>query len=130
MPIPDYQAILGAYHTAFRRELATLTAVLPVQSGAQMVEVGSGDGFFAGLLADRMSRSGTLTCVDASQDFLALARAHLRRHPRAKQIAFERGDVRSLPFPGGRFDFAWCAQSLYSFPSVVNSVREMGRVLR
>ena len=40
---------------------------------------------------------------------------------------FVRGDFRRLPLGNDLFDFAWCAQSLYSLPDPLEALREMRR---
>jgi SAM-dependent methyltransferase len=129
MSLPGYEPFLAAYHAAFEAEIRKMIAVLPFDAGARLADMGSGDGFFAGLLAERLSRLGALTCVDASEEYLESARRRLTHHPLRERIAFQAADVRFLPFQSGAFQFIWCAQSLYSFSDPVACIAEMARTL-
>src|SRR6266511_3844958 len=42
----------------------------------------------------------------------------------------EQGDANALAFADGMFDLVWCAQSFYSLPDPIATLREMVRVTR
>ena len=126
---PDYAEQLQAFHRAFAAELeALVAAALPV-AARRVVDIGCGDGFYVDLLARRMPESGIVVGVDVSPALLSVAQQSLRG-PRCP-VEFVVGDLERLPFaPSEAFDFAWCAQSLYSFPEPEAALRAIARIVR
>lgn len=95
----------------------SLMALVP--AGARRVlDVGTRDGHFARLLADRGAQVVALDLVQPEID-----------HPRVQAM---KGDAASLPFPDGSFDFVFCAEVLEHVPSpaLERACSEMARVCR
>ena len=97
-----------------------------------VLDVGSGAGDVAlALVRDGAVRGAELhvTCLDTSEQMLALARAAAGAHP---ALAFVRGDGESLPFADGAFDVVTCTLALHHFqPDGARALlREMRRVAR
>jgi len=67
------------------------------------------------------------TAVGVDLVYEMLARG--RRDP-ARPAATAEADVRALPFPGARFDVAWCRLAAGHLPSLRTLYRELARVLR
>jgi ArsR family transcriptional regulator len=63
-----------------------------------VLDVGSGDGFVASLLA---SRARSVTCLDRSERMIAAARSRLQGR---KNVSFAVGDLHQAPFPAAAFD--------------------------
>ena len=128
--LPAYEASIDAYHRAFETELRHVVSTLPLPPSPRILDVGCGDGFYSGLLADRLGADGRLTAVDVSDDYLQVAGQRLRGHGRAAQIECRKENIRKLTFPHHAFDVAWCGQSFYSLPDPVEALKEMRRVVR
>jgi ubiquinone/menaquinone biosynthesis C-methylase UbiE len=128
--IPGYEQQLASYHRTFAQELKQVIAELPVRKTDRVLDVGCGDGFYTGLLADQINGQGHVVGVDNSEDYLTLAKQQLANHPSFHDIELVRGDITRLPFGDEHFDFVWCAQSLYSFREPLQALLEMRRVTR
>jgi ubiquinone/menaquinone biosynthesis C-methylase UbiE len=128
--LPDYAATLAAFHRAFRPELNRVVRAVPLPSGAAVLDVPCGDGFFTALLARRLYPFGKVTAADLSDAYLAAARERVARTADAAAVAFARADAYRLPFDDAAFDVVWCAQSFISLDDPVAALREMRRVLR
>lgn len=127
--LPDYAAQLQAFHRAFAAELEALVAHALPADARRIVDIGCGDGFYVDLLARRAAPSGLVVGVDVNPALLAIARESTTR--RLCDTEFVVGDLDRLPFaPSETFDFAWCAQSLYSFPEPEAAVRAIARTVR
>jgi ubiquinone/menaquinone biosynthesis C-methylase UbiE len=123
--LPDYAGELAAFHQAFLPELQALIASLPLAPQMRVLDAGCGDGFYAGLFADRLIAPGAVIGLDIRPAFLTLARRHIDSQERRCAVSFVAGDVAELPVPEADFDLVWCAQSLYSLPDPVAAVRKM-----
>lgn len=100
-------------------------AWLGAPPGQHWLDVGCG----TGALADAILAPATPSAVcgiDASADYLAFAREHLR-DPRAR---FEQGDATRLPYAPGAFDCAVSGLMLNFLPQPEQGVAEMVRVAR
>lgn len=128
--LPDYAEMMAAFHRAFAGELQGMIAdVWPV--GAQrLLDLASGDGCYSVWLAEQAGGSGSVASVDVSPSWLKTARQSSRRAGTAGQVRMIAGDAMRLPFDNDAFDFAWCAQSLYSLPRPDRTLAELRRVLR
>lgn len=108
----------------YRRQAARLAAGLP--DGADVLEVAPGPGY----LAIEMARLGRfqVTGLDISRTFVEIATE------KAKQAAvsadFHRGDVATMPFESGTFDFVVCQAAFKNFIQPGIALAEIHRVLR
>lgn len=89
-----------------------------------VVDVGSGDGSVAQLLAPR---ARSWTCVDRSERVLAAARARLGK---LRQVSFAVADAGALPLPDASFDVALLLHVLAQVESPARVLTEVTRVLR
>jgi len=89
-----------------------------------LLDVGSGDGTIASMLAPR-ARSVTL--LDRSEKVIAAARKRLRGAGRARFVV---GDAGALPFPDGSFDTVLLFHVLSCVDDPALALREAARVLR
>jgi SAM-dependent methyltransferase len=100
--------------------------------GRTVLDVGSGAGDVALALVRDGERRGVdvrVTCLDSSEQMLALARRAAGDHP---ALRFVHGDGESLPFAGGAFDVVTCTLALHHFdPRGARALlRELRRVAR
>jgi SAM-dependent methyltransferase len=71
-----------------------------------------------------------VTGVDLNLTYLEQAREEAADDPNLATIDFVVASFDALPFPDDTFDFAWCAQSLYSLPDPTLVARYVARVLK
>jgi ArsR family transcriptional regulator len=102
--------------------LARATAGLV--SLGDVVDVGSGDGSVAQLLAPR---ARSWTCIDRSERVLAAARERLAR---AKNVRFVEGEAQRLPAADTSFDAALMLHVLAQVEVPARACAEVARVLR
>lgn len=119
------EAIYRTPDAALRRR-AVLEALAP-QPGESVVDIGTGPGFLALELAEKVGPGGSVVGVDASEPMLELAR---RRCAVAPQVRFEAADATSLPLGDAQVDLAVSVQVFEYVPEVPAALREMHRVLR
>lgn len=100
---------------------------LAPRTGEQVLDVGSGPGFVAGLIADAVGPSGTVSGIDISDPMITLAREHCAHQPR---VDFRNADATDLPFPDVSFDAVISTQVLEYVPDVDTALSEMHRVVR
>lgn len=96
-----------------------------------MLDLACGDGFYSRRLAERVGPTGKVVAVDVIPTYLE----HAAREARdagtpGDRLRFVAGALERLPFEDDTFDLVWCAQSLYSLPDPVETVRRMSRVVR
>jgi len=112
------------YYSPGRTWEATAHALIGVVQLGSVLDLASGDGVFAELIAPRCKQ---LSCVDISDTVLAAARRRLAGHG---NIRLQQGDMHALPFADGSFDtvFALHALAYSAEPSAV--LAEAHRVLK
>jgi ArsR family transcriptional regulator len=89
-----------------------------------VLDVGSGDGFVANLLAPR---ARTVTCVDRSERMIAAARSRLEAHA---NVRFAVADMNAIPFDERSFDQVALFNVLTYSTDPASAVAEAARVLR
>jgi len=89
-----------------------------------VLDVGSGDGFVAGLVAPR---ARTVTCLDRGERMLEAAKERLRRFT---NTSFMLGDMHELPFQDGSFDQVLMFNVLPYSRDPATALSEAARVLR
>ncbi|HYQ67404.1 methyltransferase domain-containing protein [Actinophytocola sp.] len=99
-------------------------AVLGLKPGERVLDIGSGTGEHARLLAEAVGETGEATGVDPNEGMRAEA---ARRAPRAR---FVPGDAYELPFPDGSLDAVTCERLFQHLHDPDRAAREIGRVLR
>jgi SAM-dependent methyltransferase len=124
--LPGYWRMLHAYHRSREHELRTIVGTLPLGPGDRALDVASGDGCYTLWLADRGAK---VVGVDLSPAYLQHARRRAATAG-AERVHFEQADAAALPFDDSAFDLAWCAQSFYSLPDPLATLREIVRVTK
>jgi len=94
----------------------------------RVVDLGTGPGDIPVMLAQR-SRIPSITGVDAAEEMLKLARPKVEALGLANRIAFQRADVKQLPFEDASFDGVFSNTILHHIPEPVRLLREALRVL-
>lgn len=103
---------------------ATAHALIGVVQLGSVLDIASGDGVFAELIAPRCA---SLTCVDVSDTVLAAARRRLAGHA---NITLQQGDMHALPFAKARFDTVFALHALAYTAEPLAVLQEAHRVLK
>lgn len=103
---------------------ATARGLLGFVRLGDVLDVGSGDGAIAELLAPR---ARSVTCLDRSERMIEAAR---RRLARVGTVCFAEGDMHELPFGDGSFDQVLLLNALTYSEKPERAIAEAARVLR
>jgi SAM-dependent methyltransferase len=105
------------------------TALIALEPGQTVLDLGSGGGIDVLLSAARVGRSGKVYGVDMTDEMLALARENQRRAG-ATNVEFLKGTIEAIPLPDGAVDvvISNCVINLSTDKDAV--FREAFRVLR
>lgn len=128
--LPDYADELAAFHRAFATELEGVIERLPLAPGMRVLDAACGDGFYTRLLARRLGRRGMVIGLDNNRAALQIAQERVARENPSCPVEFVETDIAALDRARGRFDFVWCAQSLFTLPEPYPAVRHMAAALR
>ena len=99
-------------------------AVLSLQPGERVLDIGSGPGFLAAEMAGEVGTDGRVYGIDPSESMLASAGR------RDAPVEFGPGDALVLPFPDEQFDVAVCTQVYEYVEDIAAALAEARRVLR
>jgi ubiquinone/menaquinone biosynthesis C-methylase UbiE len=100
-----------------------------IQPDAIILDVGCGGGGAVKILAQAASR-GKVCGVDYSEDVLSTARRVNRALIKQGRVEIKQGSVSDLPFPDDTFDLATAFETTMFWPSLVDDLREVRRVLK
>lgn len=103
---------------------ATARCLLGFVRLGDVLDIGSGDGAIAELLAPR---ARSITCVDKSERVLEAARSRLGRHDNVRVVA---SDMHALELPDESFDQALLLNTLTYSERPARAIEEAARVLR
>ena len=103
---------------------ALARAALPMLEPGEVLDVASGDGVLAELLAPHARR---YVCIDSSTKVVLAASERLRR---LEHVEVMEGDMQALPFDRPQFDLVLLMHALTYAEKPALAVAEAGRVLR
>ncbi|RZA22041.1 MAG: metalloregulator ArsR/SmtB family transcription factor [Lysobacteraceae bacterium] len=103
---------------------ALARTALPLLAPGDVLDIASGDGVLAELLAPHAHR---YVCVDSSQRVVAAASERLRRFA---NVEVREGDMHALPFKDASFDLVVLMHALTYADKPAQAVAEAARVLR
>lgn len=103
---------------------ATARAIMTLHRLGDVLDLASGDGVFAELIATHADK---VTCVDVSAAVIGAARKRLAAFP---NVAFHLGDMHELPFPSSSFDHVFAMHALSYSAAPGRVLAEAGRLLR
>jgi ArsR family transcriptional regulator len=103
---------------------ALARAALPMLAPGEVLDVASGDGVLAGLLAPHARR---YVCIDSSSKVVLAASERLRK---LDQVEVLEGDMQALPFDKPQFDLVLLMHALTYAEKPALAIAEAARVLR
>jgi SAM-dependent methyltransferase/DNA-binding MarR family transcriptional regulator len=103
---------------------ALARSALPLLETGDVLDIASGDGVLAELLAPHAHR---YVCVDSSKRVVAAAAERLRKF---RNVEVREGDMHALPFGDGEFDLVVLMHALTYADKPAQAVAEAARVLR
>jgi ubiquinone/menaquinone biosynthesis C-methylase UbiE len=98
---PEYETYYATLSNLRRRIIASL----PLRSGLHVLDLGTGEGFFA-IEAARWCRNIHITGIDISQPAIRHARKNLKRENLQDRVAIMEMDATKMSFVDGEFDMA------------------------
>jgi arsenite methyltransferase len=101
-----------------------IRAVLGLQPGEHVLDIGSGPGFLASEMAEEVGADGRVHGIDPSDSMLAIARHN------ETSVDYSRGDALALPFADEQFDVAVSTQVYEYVDDIAGALAEVRRVLR
>jgi ubiquinone/menaquinone biosynthesis C-methylase UbiE len=102
---------------------------IAIPSDAIVLDVGCGGGGAVKILA-QAARRGKVTGVDYAEDVLPTARRVNRALVKQGRVEIKQGSVSDLPFPDDTFDLVTAFETTMFWPSPVDDLREVRRVLK
>jgi ubiquinone/menaquinone biosynthesis C-methylase UbiE len=105
-----------------------VVALAGLQSGARVLDIGTGTGVVALEAVERVAPGGRVVGIDLSSGMLAVARRHAA--PYGEALEFREMDAEKLAFPDACFDSVVSLFALLHFPNPLAALREIHRVLR
>ena len=119
------------YDKTTRRDLPEFKALArkvadTLVSGAKVLEIAPGPGFFAIELAKVGKYQ--ITGLDISKTFVDIAKRNARQEH--VEVDFRQGNASAMPLSEGSFDFVLCRAAFKNFSDPVGALREMRRVLK
>ena len=99
-------------------------ALLDLQPGETVLDIGSGPGFLADEMAEEVGPDGAVHGVDPSESMLAISRR------RETSVEYAVGDAISLPYADETFDAVVATQVYEYVPDMPAALTEARRVLR
>ncbi|TAN41908.1 MAG: bifunctional demethylmenaquinone methyltransferase/2-methoxy-6-polyprenyl-1,4-benzoquinol methylase UbiE [Nitrospirae bacterium] len=105
-----------------------LVSSLELNGDEQVLDVCTGTGKLAFLLAEKVVRGGSVQGVDFSREMLREARGKLS--PRCSNIAFSFSDAKALDFPENSFDAVTVSFGMRNIPDTAAALRQAIRVLK
>jgi len=114
---------------ALRRAVAAFAP----PAGSRGLDAGCGVGDRTLILAAAVGAAGRVTGLDHSTERLAAARASAGGTTPVAPVHLVAGDIRTLPFDDGSFDWVWSADVLWPHLVIddpVAAVRELARIVR
>ena len=124
--------IARSYNKSARRNMLDLYRAwaqdlsMQIKNGMKVLEIGYGPGY----LSIELAKLGDykITGLDVSKTFFSIAQKNAREE--GINIDFQIGNVSSMPFEDGKFDFLICTSSFKNFSEPLEALNEMFRVLK
>ena len=125
---PEDLSAFEDFHTLGRAATIELAELARIGSGEHVLDVGSGIGGPARLLARRFG--AVVTGVDLTPEFCEVANSLSRRTGLGQQTSFQVADALALPFPDEAFDVVWTQHVAMNIQDKTAFYTELRRVAR
>lgn len=116
--------------TDVKAQRAAVLAMLALQPGEHVLDVGCGPGFLAAEMLPLVAPNGGVVGVDISVSMLAMARNRLERAGIGDRASFVEGDATALPFDSNSFDAVTSTQVIEYLEDPASGIAEIYRALR
>jgi ubiquinone/menaquinone biosynthesis C-methylase UbiE len=128
----DYIEKLEIFNPLTEPLVCSAIRALRLPPASRGLDAGCGIGLQALRLADEVGSGGHVTCLDITNALLVHAEKISKKAGRSKQISFQAGDVRNIPFADGTFDWAWssCCVGYAASIEPIAAVKELARVVK
>jgi len=110
--------------------LDSILQFIEPKAGETIVDVGTGAGFLALELAEKIGKNGKVIGLDISKQAIQQARRKVTARNQHRLPQFKIGDVHNLPFEDDFADAVCCKSLLCSIDHRQKAVREMARVAK
>lgn len=127
-PTPDTLASVDEMHIGGRAATAHLMAYLQWQPGMHILDIGSGLGGAARLVA--ATAQAYVTGIDLSADYCRAATALTQKSGLEQYIIYKQGNATALPFQDQDFDGAYSIHAAMNIPDKIIMYRDIARVLQ
>jgi demethylmenaquinone methyltransferase/2-methoxy-6-polyprenyl-1,4-benzoquinol methylase len=127
---PSYDRLNHALSLGIdRRWRRTAVDALGIHQPQQILDIATGTGDFALLLAKRI-KPQHIVGADISEGMMAVGREKVKEEGLQNVISFQYEDCMQLSFPDGSFDAVTSAYGVRNFQNLDKGLQEMQRVLR
>jgi len=117
----------GPFEEEIKKEFLAFSEI---KEGQVVLDVGTGSGFAAALLAKAVGANGRIYSIDPSENALNKAFGRLKEEKLDKIVVLKKARVEELPFKDNFFDRVSSIMSFHHFSDPVRSLKEMYRVLK
>ena len=126
---PSYDRLNHALSLGIdRRWRRTAVDALGIHQPQQILDIATGTGDFALLLAKRI-KPQHIVGADISEGMMAVGREKVKEEGLQNVISFQHEDCMQLSFPDGSFDAVTSSYGVRNFQNLDNGLQEMQRVL-
>lgn len=127
---PSYDRLNHALSLGIdRRWRRTAVDALGIHQPQQILDIATGTGDFALLLAKRI-KPQHIVGADISEGMMAVGREKVKEEGLQNVISFQYEDCMQLSFPDGSFDAVMSSYGVRNFQNLDKGLQEMQRVLR
>ena len=119
--------MFGPFEEEIKKEFLTFSEI---KEGQVVLDVGTGSGFAAALLAKAVGTNGRVYSIDPSENALENAFSRLKEEKLDKIVVLKKARVEELSFKDNFFDRVSSIMSFDHFSDPVRSLKEMYRVLK
>lgn len=113
-----------------RQLLNSMVQFIEPKTGETIVDVGTGAGFLAAELAEKVGKSGKVIGLDISRSAIRQAKRMIARKDQRRVTEFRVGDVCSIPLEDDFADVVCCKSLIAGIDNRQITVREMARVTK
>lgn len=107
-------------------KLARMAARLAIETGSNVLDVGSGTGVFVPELLKKIGAAGRLTCLDPAREMLNVSRDKAFQG----NIEYVCADIENSGIASEKYDVAVCYSSFPHFHDKLKALKEIERLLR